>query len=174
MSIAVRRASPKDAAAYARLMNHPEVFPFLLQLPYNDEEHWRSRLTELCAPGKPDLPLVAELHGEVVGNAALHPAGPSLRRRHVLSMSICVAVEAQGRGVGSALMRALLDYADHWAAALRIELTVFTDNQPAIALYRKFGFEIEGTFKGYVMRNGQYADAYAMARLHPNPPRIRS
>jgi putative acetyltransferase len=172
MSIAIRRATPKDAAAYARLMSHPEIFPNLMQLPYNDEEQWRARLTETCAPGKPDLPLVAELHGEVVGNSGLHPAGPALRRRHVMTLGICVAAESQGRGVGSALMGAMLDFADNWAAALRLELTVYTDNDRAIALYRKFGFEIEGTFKGYVMRNGQFTDAYAMARFHPNPPRI--
>jgi putative acetyltransferase len=174
MSIAIRRATPKDAAAYARLMSHPEIFPNLMQLPYNDEEHWRARLTESCAPGKTDLPLVAELHGEVVGNAGLHPVGPALRRRHAMTLGICVASESQGRGVGSALMGAMLDFADNWAGALRLELTVYTDNERAIALYRKFGFEIEGTFKGYVMRNGQFADAYAMARFHPHPPRIQA
>ena len=55
---------------------------------------------------------------------------------------------------------------------LRIELTVYTDNPAAIRLYRKFGFEIEGTFKGYALRDGVYADVYSMARLHPSPPSI--
>ncbi len=53
-----------------------------------------------------------------------------------------------------------------------MELTVYTDNARAIGLYRKFGFEIEGTFKGYAMRDGQYVDAQAMTRFHPEPPRI--
>ncbi|MGE4051090.1 MAG: GNAT family N-acetyltransferase, partial [Piscinibacter sp.] len=69
-----------------------------------------------------------------------------------------------------ALMAAMCDYADRWAGALRLELTVFTDNAPAIALYRKFGFEIEGTHRAYALRDGRYDDVYAMARLHPNPP----
>jgi len=172
MSITIRRASPKDAAAYARFMSHPDVYAALMQLPYNDEETWRTRLTESCAPGKTDLPLAAEVHGEVVGSAGLHPVGPALRRRHALTLGISVAPEAQGRGVGSALMAAMCDYADNWIGALRIELTVYTDNERAIGLYRKFGFDIEGTFRGYAMRDGRYADAYAMARFHPNPPRI--
>ena len=33
-------------------------------------------------------------------------------------------------------------------------------------------FEIEGTYRGYAMRDGRYVDAYAMARLHPDPPQI--
>jgi putative acetyltransferase len=80
--------------------------------------------------------------------------------------------EAQGQGVGSALMAALCDYADRWLGTLRIELTVYTDNEAALKLYRKFGFEIEGTMRGYAMRDGRYVDAYAMARFHPDPPRI--
>lgn len=67
-------------------------------------------------------------------------------------------------------MAAMCDYADRWAGILRLELTVFVDNAPAIALYRKFGFEVEGTQRAYALRDGEYADVYAMARLHPQPP----
>ena len=142
MTITVRRAGPKDAAAFARIMGDPAVFPGLMQLPYTDEEIWRARLTENFAPGKTDLPLAAELYGEVVGTAGLHPVGAQLRRRHVLTLGISVLPQAQRQGVGTALMAALCDYADRWAGALRVELTVYTDNHGAIALYRKFGFEI--------------------------------
>ncbi len=57
-----------------------------------------------------------------------------------------------GKGVGSRLMQAMIDLCDNWAAIERIELTVFTDNPAAMALYRKFGFEIEGTSRAYAMR----------------------
>jgi putative acetyltransferase len=172
MSIAVRRATVQDAAAYARIMGDPGVYPGLMQMPYTSEELWRARLVENSAPGKTDLPLAAELDGAVVGAAGLHPAGISPRRRHVLLLGISVLPEAQGHGVGSALMAALCDYADRWAGVLRIELGVYTDNARAIGLYKKFGFEIEGTLRGYAMRDGQFADTFAMARLHPNQPRI--
>ncbi len=172
MSIAVRRATVQDAAAYARIMGDPGVYPGLMQMPYTSEELWRARLQESTAPGKTDLLLVAELDGTVVGAAGLHPAGVSPRRRHVLLLSISVLPEAQGQGVGSALMSALCDYADRCAGVLRIELGVYTDNDKAIGLYKKFGFGIEGTMRGYAMRDGQFADTFAMARLHPNQPRI--
>lgn len=172
MSVTIRRASPKDAASFARIMGDPAVFPGLLQMPYADEETWRTRLAEGNAPGKTDLLVVAERGGEVVGSAGLHPAGPALRRRHAMHLGISVAPAMQGQGVGSALMAALVDYADRWAQVLRLELTVFTDNLPAIALYRRFGFQIEGTHRAYALRDGVYVDAHAMARLHPSPPRI--
>jgi L-phenylalanine/L-methionine N-acetyltransferase len=172
MSITIRRAVANDAAAFAHIMADPAVYPGLMQLPYADEESWRARLAENSAPGKTDLALVAELHGAVVGTAGLHPVGPHLRRRHALLLGISVAPKAQRQGVGTALMAALCDYADRWAGALRIELNVYADNLGAIALYRKFGFEIEGTHRGYALRDGAYVDSLSMARLHPKPPRI--
>lgn len=172
MSITVRRATPDDAAAFARLKSHPEVFGALLQMPLPTEHAWRAKLVESCAPDKIDLVLAAELHGDVVASAGLHPVSAQMRRRHAWMLGIAVAPEAQGRGVGSALMAAMCDYADNWVGALRIELTVYADNERALALYRKFGFEIEGTLRGYALRNGEYADVLAMARFHPKPPRI--
>ncbi len=172
MSIAIRRASVQDAAAYARIMGDPGVYPGLMQMPYTNEELWHTRLVESTAPGKTDLLLVAELDGAVVGAAGLHPAGVQMRRRHVWMLGISVSSDAQGRGVGSALMAGLCDYADNWIAALRLELNVYTDNAAAQALYRKFGFVLEGTHRGYALRDGQYADCYSMARFHPKPPGI--
>lgn len=172
MSVTIRRSQVSDAADIAALMSDPEVFGGLLQLPYPSEEVWRQRLTENVAPGKLDLHLVAVLDGKVVGTAGLHPVGPALRRRHAMELGICVSAQAQGHGVGKALMAALLDYADNWAQVLRVELTVYTDNERAIGLYRRFGFEVEGTLRAYALRDGAYADVHAMARLHPSPPRI--
>jgi putative acetyltransferase len=61
-------------------------------------------------------------------------------------------------------MEAALDLADNWLNLTRIELSVYTDNQIGIALYEKFGFEIEGTHRRYASRSGEYVDAHSMAR----------
>ncbi len=170
MAITIRRAAVKDAAAFARIMGDPAVYPQLMQLPYPDDDMWHTRLAESAQPGKLDLLLVAERDGEVVGHAGMHPVGSALRRRHAMMLGISVASACRGQGIGSALMQALCDYADRWGQVLRLELTVYTDNAAAIALYRKFGFEIEGTHRAYALRDGVYVDAHAMARLHPRPP----
>jgi putative acetyltransferase len=171
MTLSIRRASVKDAAAMARHMSDPAVFGGLLQLPYPSEEMWQKRLTDGAAALNADVLLVAEQDGELVGHVGLNGAGAhNARRRHVMGLGISVAREAQGQGVGTALMTALCDYADRWAGVLRIELTVYTDNEVALRLYRNFGFEIEGTMRAYALRDGEFVDTYAMARLHPNPP----
>jgi putative acetyltransferase len=70
-----------------------------------------------------------------------------------------------GRGIGSALMTALIDLSDNWLNLKRLELTVYVDNKPAIRLYGKFGFEVEGTRRADAFRDGRFVDSFAMARL---------
>lgn len=150
-------------------MGHPAVQAQLLQMPHDDVALWQERLAR---PHGHDLRLVAELDGQVVGTAGLMGQGWSRRRSHAAAVGIGVLPEAQGRGVGSALMAALCAYADDWAHILRIELTAFADNARAIALYRKHGFEHEGLHRGYALRGGAFVDAVCMARLHPSPPQL--
>ena len=52
-------------------------------------------------------------------------------------------------------MKAALDLADNWLNPTRIELEVYTDNQTGIALYEKWGFEIEGTLRHFAFRGGR-------------------
>ena len=55
-----------------------------------------------------------------------------------------VCEHAHCRGVGSTLVAMLLGTAKSRANLRKVQLTVFTDNAPAIRLYRSFGFEFEG------------------------------
>jgi L-phenylalanine/L-methionine N-acetyltransferase len=167
--ITIRRSRPDDAAAIAAYMADPAVFAQVLQLPHPSEAMWRERLSTPAVPGSMDISLVAELGGQVVASAGLFGSSPLLRRRHAISLGIAVAVPAQGKGVGDALMAALTDYADNWTTLQRIELTVFADNARAIALYQRHGFVEEGRLRGYAIRHGEYADCLSMARWRPEP-----
>jgi putative acetyltransferase len=167
----VRRTRVADAAAYARMMSHPEVYPNLLQMPWASADQWQARLTESCAAGSPHVQIVAEVDGQVVGAAGLHPAGTSPRKRHAMALGINVDAEWHGRGVGKRLMQSLCDYADNWLGLLRIELDVYADNRRAQALYERFGFVREGVHRCDAMRGGVYVDSWSMARLNPAPLR---
>jgi GNAT superfamily N-acetyltransferase len=69
------------------------------------------------------------------------------------------------RGIGTALLAAVVEVADRWLGLKRLQLTVYADNEPAIRLYRKFGFEKEGRLRAFAFRDGVYVDALAIARL---------
>mgnify|MGYP003339358683 CR=1 FL=1 len=174
MSLIIRRARVSDAAAITEQFADPAVYAGTLQMPYPNEELWAQRLVGQNPPtaGSSEIVLAAVLDDKPVGLAGLHPVGAAVRRRHVMSLGITVSRAHQGQGVGHALMAALLDYADNWAQILRVELTVFHDNQRAIRLYERHGFAPEGRFKAYALRGGEYTDVLAMARLHPKPPQL--
>ena len=103
------------------------------------------------------MALVAAVAGEVVGNLGL-TRFTRPRRAHVGEIGMGVRDDWQGKGVGSALLVAALDLADNWLGLRRIELHVHADNDRAIALYRKFGFEVEGTHRAYAIRDGVYVE----------------
>ena len=172
MTLSIRRAATSDAAAFARHIGEPAVLGGTLQLPYPSLEFWQKRLADQVAATNGDVLLIAERGGEFLGHASLAAFGTNVRRRHAVSLGIAVSTAAQGQGVGTALMAALCDYADRWLGVLRIELLVYADNEAAIRLYRKFGFELEGTMRAHALRDGVYVDSLAMARLHPSPPTL--
>jgi L-phenylalanine/L-methionine N-acetyltransferase len=160
----IRRAEPDDCSALYEMFSHPQVFAGTLQLPYPSREYWRQRLADA---GDSTYNLVAVVSDRVVGMLGVHTFPNRPRRRHVGAIGICVQNEWQGKGIGKALMRAGLELADNWLNLTRLELEVYTDNESAIRLYERFGFEREGTLRQHAFRDGRYVDSYMMARLRP-------
>ena len=89
----------------------------------------------------------------------------SPRRSHIGEINIGLDDGFVSKGIGSAILGALLDVADNWRALKRVELTVYADNEPAIRLYTSHGFEVEGRHVKAGFTNGQYHDLLSMARL---------
>ncbi|WPX08248.1 GNAT family N-acetyltransferase [Caldicellulosiruptor danielii] len=88
------------------------------------------------------------------------------RLRHSAALGIMVHPEYQGKGIGTALLKKVIELADNWLMLLRLELTVFVENERAVKLYQSLGFQIEGIKKYAAIRNGKYADVYLMARYN--------
>jgi RimJ/RimL family protein N-acetyltransferase len=84
--------------------------------------------------------------------------------RHSGTLGMGVAASHRGQGIGTRLMAVTLDAAAANGLS-RIELIVRSDNATAIALYRRCGFETEGTCRRYMRVDGAWFDALLMARL---------
>lgn len=162
MEIRIRRAEPDDYVAYHEIYSCPKAFAGTLQLPYSSRELWRRRLMD---PASGTYHLVAVVEDAVVGTFSIRTNLDQPRQSHVGGVGMGVHDAWQGKGVGSAMMRAGLELADNWLNLVRLELEVYTDNEPAIRLYERHGFEREGTLRSYAFRDGKYADAYLMARV---------
>ncbi|MEN6670520.1 GNAT family N-acetyltransferase [Psychrobacter sp. B38] len=161
MKIDIRHAEPEDADVLQAIYTDEALYANTLQLPMPSKSLWRKRLADI-----PDntYVLVAEIEGEVVGSLGLETM-VSKRRGHVASFGISVKTSSQGKGAGRALITAALDLADNWLNIRRVEITVYTDNTGAIGLYKSLGFVIEGEMVDYAYRNGEYINAYQMARI---------
>ncbi len=158
----IRRGRPDDYEAFIRIFEGPKVVWGTLQLPFPSAEVWRKRLAE---PADGYFQLVACVENELVGELGLITCPNAPRRRHAARLGMSVRDDWQGKGIGSALMRAAVDLADKWLNIMRLELEVYTDNEPAVRLYQKFGFVTEGTLKCFAYRDGQFVDVYTMGRI---------
>lgn len=161
----VRSVEPSDWRDLHELWSQPEVVWGTLQMPYQSAAAVRKKVEE---PSEGLVRLVAEVEGKVVGSAGLRSVSTP-RRRHVGQVGMMVHPDHWNRGVGSALLAALIDLADNWLDLTRLELTVYADNAAAIHLYRKHGFVVEGTHQAYALRAGAYVDTRFMARVRLTP-----
>ena len=162
INFTIRRAEPDDYKSMHQIFTNPKVIWGTLQLPFPSAELWRKRFAE---PPEGTFNLLVCVEDEIVGQLGLHTFPNHPRRRHAGQIGMAVRDDWHGKGAGTALMGAAVDLADKWLNLTRLELDVYTDNEPAIRLYKKFGFLIEGTLVNYAYRDGQYVDTYTMARL---------
>lgn len=73
--------------------------------------------------------------------------------------------EDRGQGYGFEAMQLLLDFAFGELNLRRISLTVFSYNEPAIRLYERLGFVREGTYREFLVRDGEVYDMYLFGML---------
>jgi len=104
--------------------------------------------------------IVAVTGDRVIGHLSVSREDSPVTR-HVASIGMAVAADWRGRGVGTAL----LSEAIRWAGEFGVEklaLSVYPDNEPALALYRRFGFTEEGRLTGHSKKSIGYRDEIVM------------
>lgn len=111
--------------------------------------------------------LVAEHDSKVVGHITIFQTN-KVRAKHSASLAIAVHPEIHGKGIGKTLMKAAIEQSDNWLNLTRLELEVHEDNLAAISLYKRVGFEIEGTKKLSTFKSGKYINTVIMSRINPS------
>jgi putative acetyltransferase len=163
----IRRATPADAAA---LIAHIKgiVSEPARTTPLDPDEvatvEQERALIEQFAGSDRAIMLVAEDRGEIVGDLPRRAISPRRALQHVASLGMSVRASHRRRGIG----RALLEAGIEWARSIgitRLELYVFADNAPAIALYEALGFAHEGRRRSFVKFGDRYVDDLVMAKL---------
>ncbi|NLY90213.1 MAG: GNAT family N-acetyltransferase [Firmicutes bacterium] len=166
MDFFIRPVQAGDGKGINELRRMPGVFENILGIPSERIDYNEKYLANLDQNTHEFVAVSKNEAGEekIIGVAGL-TVYANHRLRHSAGLGIMVHKDYQNQGVGSELLKALLDLADNWLMLVRVELTVFTDNERAIHLYEKFGFEKEGVKRLAAIRNGKYDDVLMMARL---------
>ncbi|MER7671758.1 N-acetyltransferase family protein [Kitasatospora sp. NPDC096128] len=123
---------------------------------------WQQRLDDLTAQGLPFL--VAEVDGEVAGYAYAAPWRPKPAYRHSAEDSIYLAPGHTGRGLGAALLEALLEACATTHVRRIIAVIADTGSDASAALHRRFGFTEAGRLTAVGHKHGRWIDTVLMQR----------
>ena len=161
----VRDMTAADLEAVRAIFNHAvEHTTAVWTEALRTEPEQRDWFAEKQAAGWPTL--VAEEAGEVIGFAALFPFRPQPGFRETAEHSLYVAPAARGRGVGRALLTAILTRAAE-KPVRNVIGAISADNAPSLALHRALGFAEVGRLPGVGVKWGRRLDAVFVQKRVP-------
>jgi putative acetyltransferase len=159
LGFSLRQREKRDSEALLHMFSQPRCRQGMVLDPFSCPEEFEAWLQN---NGSKNFEPVATLEDKAVGLAGLFPCGGN--QSHSAWVILFVHDAFQGRGVGTLMMTALVATA-HMLDLRRLQLTVFCDNERAISLYRRFGFDIEGRHECYALRGDEFAAAFTMSRI---------
>jgi len=171
-TVLIRQAEVDDAAALITYLREVTSDPHV-NLLYDPGEFCLTVEQERAfilqrRDGSRGLLLVAEADGRIIGVAGADRK-PCRAERHVVVLGLSVLEAYRGRGLGTQLLGALLDWCREQPGVRRIELSVYARNTVAIALYRKHGFQLEGRRREAVRKGGEWLDVLVMGQVLAEP-----
>jgi L-amino acid N-acyltransferase YncA len=162
-TVSIRDASVDDAPAIARIYNGAiEDRTVTLETELRSPEERAEWLAS--HDGRHPVLLAVDAAGVAVGWASLNRFNPRAVYDHVADLSLYVARESHGRGVGDALMTVL----ETRARALgyhKMVLAALPTNAPGMRLYERQGFATVGTYHEQGMLDGRWVDVVVMEKI---------
>ncbi len=172
LSFVIREAEVSDAGAlvvYFKQVAAESHFLSFDETEFTKTQEEQAALLQDFKDKENQIYLVACLgSGEIIGQLSVWSTHKK-RSRHAGEFGIVVKKKYWGRGVGSKLLQAMLEWARSHPIISRLSLTVQEDNEVAIRQYKRLGFEEEGRDRKASLVNGKYYDLIRMGMLFPNP-----
>ena len=163
MTVAIRPAVRADIPAVARIYAHAvEHGTATFELTAPDEAEMARRFSELTAQGFPYL--VAVVDEAVVGYAYAGPYRARPAYRFTVENSVYVAHESHRRGVGKALLEALIEACTERGFRLMVAVIGDSDQPASIGLHEAAGFKHAGVFQNIGYKFGRWLDTVLMER----------
>src|SRR5688500_4541717 len=153
---------------YLQWLNDPEVNRYLEIFDTYTEAQLKQYLASVEAN---DRLLFWAIHiksnGKHIGNIKIDP----INRYHGYGEYGIMMGDREewGKGYAAEASRTIIDYCFREEGLRKITLGVVAENAGAVHLYKKLGFETEGTYKKHGLYNGRYCDLLRMALFNPKP-----
>jgi len=119
-------------------------------------EQWDAGHLAICR-------LVARAGDDVVGWAALSPVSRRHVYRGVAEVSVYIAAQARGHGIGSRLLRAVIEASER-AGIWTLQSSTFPENAASLALQQRHGFRIVGRRERIACHEGRWRDTLLLER----------
>lgn len=163
MAVLIRDVEETDIAAITAIYA-VEVTDFVNTYEYGvpDPAEMRRRMQNVLARGFPYL--VAEIDGVVAGYAYANTYRTRIAYRWTVENSVYVDARFQGRGVGTALLQALIDACTERGYRQMVAVIGEPANTASIKLHERFGFHHVGVFHGLGRKHGRWLDTVQMQR----------
>jgi phosphinothricin acetyltransferase len=161
--VAVRDAVEDDMPVIQAIYTHHVLHGLATfeEVPPSVQE-MLARRAQVLAAGLPYL--VAHLEGKIVGYAYATAYRPRPAYRYTIEDSVYVEQGQDGRGIGSALLRALILRCEAGPWRKMFAVIGNSANAGSLALHRSMGFELLGTLTAAGFKLGQWVDTVFMQR----------
>ncbi|MFM0660464.1 GNAT family N-acetyltransferase [Paraburkholderia sediminicola] len=123
----------------------------------------RTRLASVRSHGLPYM--VAEIDGEVAGYCYATPYRPRAAYRHTIEDSIYIGDAYRGRGLGRALLQALIERCETGPWRQMVAVIADGGSGGSLSLHTQLGFELTGTLKAVGFKHGRWLDTTLMQRI---------
>lgn len=167
-TIEIRSALPEDAK---KLKEHREATAaethFMARYPEDGDIDFGKMRNgiESMRDSQRDYLVTAFLGDEIVGDLGVMLVRPHMKYLHRAYLGMSIRQKCTGMGLGSFMMEIALEQAK-MNGFEQVELGVFSDNERAQGLYRKYGFKEYGrTPRAFKLKDGSYRDEIIMVRM---------
>lgn len=176
----IRAATETDAEALAAIYEPAVLHGFgTFETVPPDAAWWEIRRRDIQGLGLPFV--VAERDGRVLGYAYAGPFRPRPGYRFTAEDSVYVAPDAQGQGVGRAMLSAVVEACEAFGLRQLVAVIGDSENHGSINLHRSLGFEHSGVGKSFGFKHGRWVDIVWMQKAlnggnetAPEAPGIRT
>ncbi len=162
-TLRIRESLPNDAAsliAFIKTVSDETANLTRDSKEFNMTVEAEMKYIESCLTSEFKASLVGFIDDQIVASLSLN-GHDQTRLRHVMHLGMSVKQIHWGKGIGTALLEAAFEYAES-KGVTKLNLEVRTDNERAFHLYKKMGFEVEGTNRHAMLVNDIYVDTYYM------------